>query len=112
MREHEEICKQKNAHIFFIFRDYDRVPMKIEIALNNNNTVDDLLDHLSAKIKIEKENIELVMIKNHEIIEYVTSYTKKIKFIATHVGFLFGFQKYGESDIPPPQLSSMTKIAK
>lgn len=57
-----------------------------------NLTLSDLLEVLEEKISIKKENIELVIIKNHEIIEYLMSKNNlKMKYIATHEGFLFGY---------------------
>jgi hypothetical protein len=46
--------------------------MKIEISLHQGDSLDDLSDQVSQKVGIKKKNIELVMIKNHEIMEYLT----------------------------------------
>lgn len=91
IREHELQCKRKNPLIYFIYRDYEKSPIKIEISLQMEDSIEQMLDILSKKVNIKSSNIELVMIKNHEIIEYVKNKLTKIKYIATHEGFLFGF---------------------
>ena len=91
IRQHEEICQSKNPHIYFIYRDSEKIPIKIEIALEMDACVEEMLEILSSKINIRASNIELIMIKNHEIVEYITKLNIKMKYIATHEGFLFGF---------------------
>lgn len=45
--------------------------MRIEIDMPMSTGIEQLLIALEDKLGIHRKNIELVMIKNHEIVEYI-----------------------------------------
>lgn len=54
IREHELSCTLKNPYIYFIFRDPEKLPIKIEIKLDMNSSEEDLLEMLEQYLFIRK----------------------------------------------------------
>jgi hypothetical protein len=76
-----------------IFRNSNFVPLKIEIIAKKETKLKEIIEKLALKTKNAYSNFEMVMIKNHEIIEYVSE-QKDVSYIRRHEGFLFCFEKY------------------
>ena len=63
-----------------IFRNSNFVPIKIEIIAKKETKLKEIIEKLALKTKNASTNFEMVMIKNHEIIEYVSE-QKDVSYI-------------------------------
>lgn len=80
---------------YFVFKNTALIPLKVKLLLSPNDTCESLVRVLSELMKINKDCIKILLIKEHKIIE---SPSKKstIKYLDEHEGIVFVYEIFNE----------------
>lgn len=72
-----------NVSFFLIFKDSKTLPFKMSVSLPVDNKCIDLLDYIEKNLKIKKENMLIALMKDHTIVETVST-SKSLKTLEDH----------------------------
>lgn len=80
---------------YFVFKNTVSIPLKVKLLLSPNDTCESLARILSELMKIDKDCIKILLIKEHKIIE-APSEKSTIKYLDDHEGIVFVYEVYNE----------------